>query len=140
LGDQRLQTKDKVSVVERLKGYINSIVEVHLMDEQVITGKLVQVDEDLLNIFLEDCTDLSGKVSPAAVIMGASISHINIVSLPAYESLDDKIYDLISKNGEMSVNEIAKILNAKPSSVSSALRRLKRSGMLPGTRKNLRQP
>lgn len=127
-------------MVERLKGYINSIVEVHLMDEQVITGRLVQVDEDLLNIFLEDCTDLSGKVSPAAVIMGASISHINIVSLPACESLEDKVFELISKNREMTVTEIASILNAKPSSVTSALRRLKKNGMLPETRKNVRQP
>ena len=129
-----LRTKDKASVVERLRGYINSVVEVHLLDGQVLRGKLAQVDEDLLNMFLEDCIDLSGRASPAAVVMGSSISHINIVSLPAFETLDEKIFELIEKNGDMSVNEIAKMLNAKPSSVKSALVRLKKKGLVNATK------
>jgi len=117
-------------VVDRLRKYIDSYVEVHLIDDQVIRGRLVQIDEDLMNIFLENCEDLTGKTSPAAVLMGSSISHINIVSLPVEETLDEKIFLLIEKNGEMSVNEIASILNAKTNSVRSAIRRLSKRGLL----------
>jgi Mn-dependent DtxR family transcriptional regulator len=71
--------------------------------------------------------------------MGSSISHINIVSLPAFETLDEKIYELIEKNGNMSVNEISKMLNAKPSSVKSALVRLKRKGLVSATKEAMQK-
>jgi len=128
----RLPQKEKVkiSVVDRLRRYVDSFVEVHLIDDQVIKGRLVQVDDDLMNIFLENCEDMTGRTSPAAVLMGSSISHINIISLPVVETLDEKIFLLIQKNGEMSVNEIASILNAKTNSVKSAIRRLSKRGLL----------
>jgi len=103
---------------------------VHLLDDQVIRGRLVHVDEDMMNIFLEDCIDLAGKVSPASVVMGSSISHINIISLPTGESLEEKVFELIENNGDMTVKEIAKMLNAKPSSVKQALSRLRKKGLV----------
>ncbi len=126
-----LQTKDKITVVERLRAYIGSIVEIHLLDEQVIRGRLVQVDEDMMNIFLEDCYDSEGRSCPAAAVMGGSISHINIISLPTYESLEEQVFQLILKNGELTVKEMAKMLNAKPSSIRSALTRLRKNGLVP---------
>lgn len=106
------------------------MIEVHLVDEKIIKGRLVQVDDDLVNIFLENCMDGNGRVSPAAVIMGTSISHINIISLPVEETLDEQVFQLILKNGEMPVREISKILDIKPKSVHSAIKRLKRVGLL----------
>ncbi len=129
MGESDLNTREKSSVVDRLRGYLDSIVEVHLLDEQIIRGRLVQIDEDLVNIFMEDCIDISGRTSPAAVIMGSSISHINILSLPAFETIDEQVFELVQKNGEMSVNEIAQMLNEKPSSVKSAISRLRKNGL-----------
>lgn len=129
MGESDLNSRDKSSVVDRLRGYLDSIVEVHLLDEQIIRGRLVQIDEDLVNIFMEDCIDVSGRTSPAAVIMGSSISHINILSLPAFESIDEQVFELVQRNGEMSVNEIAQMLNEKPSSVKSAISRLRKNGL-----------
>ena len=74
--------------------------------------------------------DLDGRTSPAAVVMGSSISHISIISLPARDSLDEQIFQLLLNNNEMSVEEIAKMLNTKPSSVKSAILRLKKKGLL----------
>ncbi|MCX8181704.1 MAG: winged helix-turn-helix transcriptional regulator [Candidatus Methanomethyliaceae archaeon] len=128
MGVLRLQNKG--SVVDRLRKYIKSTVEVHLLDGQVIKGKLVQVDEDLMNIFLEDCVDIDGRPSPATVIMGGSISHVSILSLPAEDSLEDKVFQLILNNKDISITEIAKILNTKPSSVRSAILRLKKKGLI----------
>jgi len=92
------------------------------------------VDDDLMNIFLENCVDLDGRSSPAAVVMGSSISHISIISLPARDLLDEMIFQLIQNNGDMTVDEIARMLNAKPSSVKSALVRLKKKGLLTTTK------
>jgi Mn-dependent DtxR family transcriptional regulator len=61
--------------------------------------------------------------------MGSSISHINILSLPSFETIDEQVFELVQKNGEMSVNEIAKMLDAKPSSVKSAISRLRKNGL-----------
>ncbi len=129
MGENSLNSREKGSVVERLRGYLDSMVEVHLLDEQIIRGRLVQIDEDLVNIFIEDCIDLAGRTSPAAVVMGSSISHINILSLPSFETIDEQVFELVQKNGEMSVNEIAKMLDAKPSSVKSAISRLRKNGL-----------
>jgi predicted transcriptional regulator len=74
--------------------------------------------------------DSSGKTSPAAVVMGTSISHINIISLPVEETLDEKVFQLIQRNGDMPVIEISKMLDIKPKSVHSAIKRLKRVGLL----------
>lgn len=113
---------------------MDSFVEVHLIDGQVIKGKLVQIDDDLMNIFIEGCMDASGRTSPAAVIMGSSISHVNIVSFPVEESLEEKVFLLLLNNGNMTTEEIAKILNAKPNSVVSAIKRLKKRGLITMTR------
>jgi len=132
-----LQSKNKITVVGRLRRYIGSTIEVHLIDEQVIKGRLVQVDDDMMNIFLENCIDVGGRSSPAAVIMGSSISHINIISLPVSDSLDEQVFLLIQKNGEMSVDEIAKILDAKANSVRLALNRLRNRGMLSNSKERI---
>jgi small nuclear ribonucleoprotein (snRNP)-like protein len=116
--------------VDRLRKYVDSFVEVHLIDGQIIKGKLVQIDDDLMNIFIEGCMDATGRTSPAAVIMGSSISHVNIVSFPVEESLEEKVFLLLLNNGNMTTDEIAKILNAKPRSVVSAIKRLTKRGLI----------
>jgi len=83
-----------------------------------------------MNIFLEDCVDLDGRSSPAVVIMGGSISHISILSLPSGESLEEKVFQLILNNSNITITEIAKILNTKPSNVKSAILRLKKKGLI----------
>lgn len=109
------------------------MVEVHLLDGQIIRGKLIQIDEDTNNIFLEECTDIEGRNSPATIIMGSSISHINVVSPPPSETLEDKVFRILINNSELTINEIAKMLNIKPSSVRSAILRLKRKGLISGS-------
>ncbi|MEM1855685.1 MAG: helix-turn-helix domain-containing protein [Candidatus Methanomethylicaceae archaeon] len=89
------------------------------------------MDEDTNNIFLEECTDSEGKSSPATMIMGSSISHINVISPPSGETLEDKIFRILMNNSELTIDEIAMMLNIKPSSVRSALLRLKRKGLIP---------
>lgn len=132
-----MQPKSKITVVGRLRRYVGSTIEVHLIDEQIIKGRLAQVDDEMMNIFLENCIDMGGRSSPAAVVMGSSISHINIVSLPVSDSLDEQIFLLIQKNGEMSVDEIAKILNAKANSVRLALNRLDNRDMLNSSKERI---
>jgi small nuclear ribonucleoprotein (snRNP)-like protein len=123
--------------VDRLRKYVDSYVEVHLIDGQVIKGKLVQIDDDLMNIFIEGCMDASGRISPAAVIMGSSISHVNIVSFPVEESLEEKVFLLLLNNGNMTTEEIAKMLNEKPGSVVSAINKLKKRGLITMTRERM---
>jgi small nuclear ribonucleoprotein (snRNP)-like protein len=124
-----LQQENRVSRL--LKKYIRSEVEVYLLDGRVIKGKLVQIDEENMDLFLEDCIDSEGKSSPATVIMGGSILYINILSPPSKETLEDKILRILANNSNITIAEIAKILNIKPSSVRSAISRLRKKGLLP---------
>jgi small nuclear ribonucleoprotein (snRNP)-like protein len=124
-----LQQENRISRL--LKKYIRSEVEVYLLDGRVIKGKLVQIDEENMDLFLEDCIDSEGKSSPATVIMGGSILYINILSPPSKETLEDKILRILANNSNITIAEIAKILNIKPSSVRSAISRLRKKGLLP---------
>ncbi|MEM3744061.1 MAG: winged helix-turn-helix transcriptional regulator, partial [Candidatus Methanomethyliaceae archaeon] len=49
---------------------------------------------------------------------------------PTEDSLEDKVFQLILKNKDISITEIAKILNTKPSNVKSAILRLKKKGLI----------
>jgi small nuclear ribonucleoprotein (snRNP)-like protein len=120
-----------------LKKYIKSIIEVYLLDGRIIRGRLVQIDEETMDIFLENCIDSEGRSSPATVIMGGSVLYINILSPPSKETLEDRILRILANNSNITVAEIAKILNIKPSSVRSAISRLKKKGLLFGNEANI---
>ena len=107
------------------------------MDGRIIRGRLVQIDEETMDIFLENCIDSEGRSSPATVIMGGSVLYINILSPPSKETLEDRILRILANNSNITIAEIAKILNIKPSSVRSAISRLKKKGLLFGNEANI---
>ena len=120
----------------RLRKYLGSIVEVHMLDGRVLKGKLVELDDDLLNIFLEDVEDSEGRKYPAVCVCGGSITYISVVAIPLRvrdvreETLEEKVLNILKKNSNLSPEEIAHLINAKPSSVRMAISRLRRKGLL----------
>ena len=126
---------------DRLRRYLGSIVEVHLLDGKVLRGKLTQVDDDLLNLFLEEVEDSEGRRFPAVCISGGSITYISVVTIPlrglGEETLEEKVLSLLRKNSHLTPEEIARLLDTKPSSVKMAISRLRRKGLLRGLEEDL---
>lgn len=125
--------KCEESAAAKLKKYSNKQVEVHLIDGKTIQGVLSRVDEELLNIFLEDAKDSYGRYLPAVFVSGSSISYISV--LPSSgdveeQGLEEKVLELLRGNSDLSIAEIAKLLNESPSRIRAILLKLRRSGLI----------
>jgi len=122
------------SAAAKLKRYINKQVEVHLIDGKTIQGILSQVDEEFLNIFLEEAKDGQGRYLPAVFVSGGSISYVSVLpsteDITRQENLEEKVLELLRGNSDLTISEIAKLLNETPSKIRSVISKLRRSGLI----------
>ena len=122
------------SAAAKLKRYISKQVEVHLIDGKTIQGVLSQVDEEFLNIFLEEAKDSYGRYLPAVFVSGGSISYVSVLPSAgenlSRQNLEEKVLELLRGNSNLSISEIAKLLNETPSKIRSVLSKLRRSGLI----------
>jgi len=120
--------EDFASRIERMVG---SLIRVHLIDGRVIIGKLVSVDPDYLNMIVEELTGSENETA-LTLIPGTSIGYARFIKpkLVKEPSIEEKILSLLEREPNLTVREIAKILNLEPNRVRSALRRLKRKGLI----------
>ena len=114
-----------------LKRYLGAIVEVHLVDGSVIRGRLVSFDSDYLNVLLEEAETKDGRRVPAALICGASISHILFVGPPKVkEKLEDKVLELLRKDPNLDPETIARLCGARVDRVKEIMANLRRKGLI----------
>jgi len=125
----RARGSDFISRVEEMVG---SLVRVYLIDGRIIVGRLISIDPDYLNIIVEEVgSEETGE--NLTLIPGTSIGYIKFIKVkPPIEekSIEEKILDLLEREPNLTVPEIARILNVEPSRVRSALRRLRRKGYI----------
>jgi len=111
---------------------VGSLVRVYLIDGRIIVGRLISIDPDYLNIIVEEVgSEETGE--NLTLIPGTSIGYIKFIKVkPPIEekSIEEKILDLLEREPNLTVPEIARILNVEPSRVRSALRRLRRKGYI----------
>ena len=123
--------EDKVGIVERLRDLKGSYVEVHLIDGKVLKGTLSSVDPDFLNVLLEDVEVGDGRRVPIALVSGGYIAAVLFLGLKPLEDLDLKVLSILQRNPGLSAADVARMINEEPSKVRSAIRRLRRSGLIP---------
>jgi len=124
----KTSVEDFASKVEEM---IGSLIRVHLIDGRIIIGKLVSVDPDYLNMIIEEIASTEDEIA-LTLIPGTSISYARFIIPKSVKepNIEEKILSLLEKEPNLSVKEIAKILNLEPKRVRSALRRLKRKGLI----------
>ncbi|PCN50185.1 hypothetical protein B6U99_05820 [Candidatus Geothermarchaeota archaeon ex4572_27] len=125
------RVEDKVGIVERLRDLKGSYVEVHLIDGKVLKGTLSSVDPDFLNVLLEDVEVGDGRRVPIALVSGGYIAAVLFLGLKPLEDLDLKVLSILQRNPGLSAADVARMINEEPSKVRSAIRRLRRSGLIP---------
>lgn len=121
-------------VLERLKEMKGAQVEVHLVDGRVLRGYLEEVDFDLLNVLLRDVIVEDGRRIPFALVSGDYVAAIYFVGPKLLGDLELKILSILQQNPSLSIADVAKMVNERPSKVKSVIRKLKRIGfVLPDT-------
>ncbi len=125
----KIHADDFIDKIERM---IGSLVKVYLIDGRIIVGKLISLDPDYLNILIEEVggENVDEKLT---LIPGTSIGYIKFIKVKTpieKKSLEERVLDLLEREPNLSVSEIAKILNIEPSRVRSVIRRLRRKGYI----------
>ncbi|MEM4699782.1 MAG: winged helix-turn-helix domain-containing protein [Candidatus Nezhaarchaeales archaeon] len=121
-------------VLERLKEMRGAQVEVHLVDGRVLRGYLEEVDLDLLNVLLRDAIVEDGRRIPFALVSGDYVAAIYFIGPRLLGDLELKVLSILQQNPSLSVADVAKMVNERPSKIRSVIRKLRRSGfVLPDT-------
>ena len=125
--------EDRFEVLERLREMKGAQVEVHLIDGRVLRGSLEGIDSDFLNVLLRDAVVEDGRRVPLALISGGYVATIYFTGPKPLGDLELKVLSILQRNPSLSVADVAKMINERPSKVRSVVRRLKRNGLLPPT-------
>jgi len=109
----------------------NTLIKVQLVDGNVITGKLISIDPEYLNLILEVPIKEDEDVGEIVMIPGSSISYIKWMKRRGKKTnLEGTILKLLGNEPNISKEEIAKILNIDVKNVEKVIKSLKRKGFI----------
>jgi len=125
--------EERFETLQRLRSMKGAYVEVHLIDGRVLKGMLEEVDADFLNVLLRDAEVEDGRRVPFALISGGYVATIYFTGPRPLGDLELKVLSILQRNPSLSVVDVAKMINERPSKVRSVVRKLKQSGLLPSS-------
>jgi len=109
----------------------NTLIKVQLVDGNVITGKIISIDPEYLNIILEVPTKEEEDVGEVVMIPGSSISYIKWMKKRGKKTnLEGAILRILGSEPNISKEEIAKMLNIDVKNVEKVIKNLKRKGLI----------
>ncbi|MCS7368132.1 MAG: MarR family transcriptional regulator [archaeon GBS-70-058] len=122
---------DKNKFIKELMKLKNTLIKVQLVDGNVITGKLISIDPEYLNLILEVPIKEDEDVGEIVMIPGSSISYIKWMKRRGKKTnLEGTILKLLGNEPNISKEEIAKILNIDVKNVEKVIKSLKRKGFI----------
>lgn len=126
------EERDREKYIKKLMKLVNSLIKVQLVDGNTITGKLVRIDPDYLNLILEELSGGDANASEYILIPGSSINYIKWIKSKKREgkNLEGTIIKLLEKEPNLTKEELAKILNTDVKSVEKVIKNLKRKGLI----------
>jgi len=126
------EERDREKYLKKLMKLVNSLIKVQLVDGSTITGKLVGIDPDYLNLILEELSGEDANTSEYILIPGSSINYIRWIKSKKRESknLEVTIIKLLEKEPNLTKEELAKILNTDVKSVEKVIKNLKKKGLI----------
>jgi hypothetical protein len=92
-------------------------------------GTLVRVDKSGC-LLIKDVINDQNTTIPMTFVMEGAVAHVDIVSIPYEQSLNDKIVQLFH-NGITDEKELVALLDVKPSIIKTALNELKSRNLIP---------
>jgi predicted HTH transcriptional regulator len=122
---------DKNKFIKELMKLKNTLIKVQLVDGNVITGKIISIDPEYLNIILEVPTKEEEDVGEVVMIPGSSISYIKWMKKRGKKTnLEGAILRILGSEPNISKEEIAKMLNIDVKNVEKVIKNLKRKGLI----------
>ncbi|MCS7097015.1 MAG: MarR family transcriptional regulator [Candidatus Methanomethylicia archaeon] len=125
------EDSSKERFTKKLLKLKNSLIKVQLVDGNVVTGKLIEIDPDYLNLIIEEPLDSGTNTQEFTLIPGSSVSYIKwIKSKKNKRDLEGSILKLLKDEPNITKEEIAKILNIDIKNVDKIIRGLRKRGLL----------
>ncbi|MCR6623502.1 MAG: winged helix-turn-helix transcriptional regulator [Candidatus Verstraetearchaeota archaeon] len=122
---------DKNKFIKELMKLKNTLIKVQLIDGNVITGKIISIDPEYLNIILEVPTKEEEDVGEIVMIPGSSISYIKWMKRRGKKTnLEGAILRILGSEPNISKEEIARMLNIDVKNVEKVIKNLKRKGLI----------
>jgi predicted HTH transcriptional regulator len=122
---------DKNKFIKELMKLKNTLIKVQLIDGNVITGKIISIDPEYLNIILEVPTKEEEDVGEIVMIPGSSISYIKWMKGRGKKTnLEGAILRILGSEPNISKEEIARMLNIDVKNVEKVIKNLKRKGLI----------
>jgi DNA-binding CsgD family transcriptional regulator len=122
---------DKNKFIKELMKLKNTLIKVQLIDGNVITGKIISIDPEYLNIILEVPTRDEEDVGEIVMIPGSSISYIKWMKRRGKKTnLERAILRILGSEPNISKEEIARMLNIDVKNVEKVMKNLKRKGLI----------
>jgi predicted HTH transcriptional regulator len=122
---------DKNKFIKELMKLKNTLIKVQLVDGNVITGKIISIDPEYLNIILEVPTKEEEDVGEVVMIPGSSISYIKWMKKRGKKTnLEGAILRILGSEPNISKEEIARMLNIDVKNVEKVIKNLKRKGLI----------
>jgi predicted HTH transcriptional regulator len=122
---------DKNKFIKELMKLKNTLIKVQLVDGNVITGKIISIDPEYLNIILEVPTKEEEDVGEIVMIPGSSISYIKWMKRRGKKTnLEGAILRILGSEPNISKEEIARMLNIDVKNVEKVIKNLKRKGLI----------
>jgi predicted HTH transcriptional regulator len=122
---------DKNKFIKELMKLKNTLIKVQLVDGNVITGKIISIDPEYLNIILEVPTKEEEDVGEVVMIPGSSISYIKWMKKRGKKTnLEGAILRILGSEPNISKEEIAKMLNIDVKNVEKVIKNLKKKGLI----------
>ena len=127
MGNNLFDESTKEEFTKELLKMKKSLVKVYLLDGRVLMGKLINIDPDYLNIFIEELTK-DEQEQEITLIPGSSISHIKMIKTKKKKRrpIEEKVLKLLEREPTLTEEQIAQILDIDPTKIKKAVKKLKR--------------
>ncbi|MEM0085254.1 MAG: LSM domain-containing protein [Candidatus Methanomethylicia archaeon] len=125
------EENNREKFVRKIMKLKNVLVKIQLVDGNTITGKLIGMDPDYLNLIIEKPSGEEDDTNEYMLIPGSSISYIKWVKNKGKKKdLERNVMKLLEREPNLTKEDLARILNTDLRSIEKVMRDLKRKGFI----------
>lgn len=125
------EENNREKFIRKIMKLKNILVKIQLVDGNTITGKLIGIDPDYLNLIIEKPSGEEEDTNEFILIPGSSISYIKWVkNKGGKKDLEKNVMKLLEREPNLTKEDLAKILNTDVRSIEKVIKDLRKRGFI----------
>lgn len=125
------EENNREKFIRKIMKLKNILVKIQLVDGNTITGKLIGIDPDYLNLIIEKPSGEEEDTNEFILIPGSSISYIKWVkNKGGKKDLEKNVMKLLEREPNLTKEDLAKILNTDVRSIEKVMKDLRKRGFI----------